>query len=184
MSIKVVLLGDSAVGKSSLVARFASDTFNPRASNTIGAAFVLKPHTANGTTATLDIWDTAGQERYRSLAPMYYRGAKVALVCFSLAEPGLLDSAKYWVDRLRELEIAVYMVGTKLDLLATQNGSEDLVAEQYCEENELRLFRTSAKLGEGVDAVFDAVVEQFPDPGDEQRPEPPIVFSTPRSKCC
>ena len=127
-TLKLVLLGDSSVGKSSLVNRFALDSFDAHLPNTIGAAFISKEHTSNGRTAKFEIWDTAGQERYQSLTPMYYRNAKVALVCFDLSAKTLFSRAKFWAGQLRVLgpqDILVFVVGTKNDLVQEQEGEEN-----------------------------------------------------------
>ena len=81
---KLVLLGDSAVGKSSLVLRFVRGQFFEYQESTIGAAFLTQTVALNDTTVKFEIWDTAGQERYHSLAPMYYRGAAAAIVVFDI----------------------------------------------------------------------------------------------------
>lgn len=167
-SMKIVLLGDSSVGKSSLVQRFASDTFDANLPNTIGAAFISKPHTSSARTVKLEIWDTAGQERYKSLTPMYYRNAHVALVCFDLSapEPSFLV-AKYWIDQLAvlgPLNIRVCVVGNKSDLAA---GGDAFVhisrIRDLCVEQNYSYFETSAKTGLGVGAIFDAVVDGLDD---------------------
>ena len=75
--IKIVLLGDSGVGKSSIAQRYVTDTFRPHGESTIGASFMSKMIVNNGSPCKCQIWDTAGQEKYHSLAPMYYRGAAV-----------------------------------------------------------------------------------------------------------
>lgn len=81
---KLVLLGESAVGKSSLVLRFVRNTFSPNQESTIGAAFLTQTLTQDDQTLKFEIWDTAGQERYHSLAPMYYRGAHAAVVVYDI----------------------------------------------------------------------------------------------------
>ncbi|CEG73018.1 Putative Rab family, other [Rhizopus microsporus] len=83
-SVKLVLLGDSAVGKSSIITKYATDTFVEGREATIGAAFLAKICATEDRTVKFDIWDTAGQERFRSLAPMYYRNAAAALVVFDV----------------------------------------------------------------------------------------------------
>lgn len=159
-SYKVVLLGDSSVGKTSLVHRFTADSFDPHSANTIGAAFILKPHTFEERTLKFEIWDTAGQERYKLLTPMYYRNARVALVCFDLAnQEELFARAKFWIDQLALLgpaDIAVKMVATKQDL--ADDAGADVLA--FCRERELQLVYTSAKSGSGVVDLFDTLVAE------------------------
>lgn len=158
---KVVLLGDSSVGKTSLVYRFTSDAFNPHLANTIGAAFISKEYTHNERTVKFEIWDTAGQERYKSLTPMYYRNALVALVCFDLTAPETsFERCQYWIEQLLTLgseDILIRVVGNKADLV--NNSLDLLLIEEYCSEKRLTLTRASAKLGAGVRELFDSVVD-------------------------
>ncbi len=98
---KLVLLGEASVGKSSLVVRFVQDQFHNHIESTIGAAFFTKSIPVDGDDVTFEIWDTAGQERYHSLAPMYYRGAKAAIVVYDVTDPASYDRAHKWVDELK-----------------------------------------------------------------------------------
>ena len=101
---KVVLLGDMGAGKSSIALRFSKDQFNEYQESTIGAAFVTQSLSASSDhpAVKFEIWDTAGQERYRSLAPMYYRGAAAALVVYDITSSQSFEQAKTWVDQLHD----------------------------------------------------------------------------------
>lgn len=159
---KIVVLGDSSVGKTSLIHRFTTDNFNPHTANTIGAAFITKIHNSNDKELKLEMWDTAGQERYRSLTPMYYRNAKTALICFDLSNvEETLETAKYWIDQLKlngSADIRIKLVGTKLDV--TSNDTEDTV-RSFCQEYDIQLFKTSSKTGEGILELFNGVVDDI-----------------------
>ena len=145
---KIVLLGDSSVGKTSLVHRFTTNRFDTHTPNTIGAAFITKvfAHENHERKVKLEIWDTAGQERYRSLTPMYYRNARVALVCFDLSKfESTFNTAKYWIQQLelnnssdsRE-KIEIRLVGTKRDLVSTiDDATKDQVNKLITEQSML-----------------------------------------------
>ncbi|KAE8580460.1 hypothetical protein XENTR_v10024437 [Xenopus tropicalis] len=116
---KLVLLGDMAVGKSSLVLRFVKGQFDEFQETTIGAAFLAQSVCLDDTTVKFEIWDTAGQERYHSLAPMYYRGAQAAIVVFDITKPETFDRAKAWVKELQRQaspNIVIALAGNKSDL--------------------------------------------------------------------
>jgi len=102
---KLVLLGDSAVGKSSLVLRFVKKQFYEYQESTIGAAFLTQTVNVKDYVVKFEIWDTAGQERYHSLAPMYYRGAAAAVVVYDLTNRQSFVRAKSWVKELQHREI-------------------------------------------------------------------------------
>merc|ERR1712023_221338 len=97
---KLVLLGDSAVGKSSLVLRFVRGQFFEYQESTIGAAFMTQTLALDDTTVKFEIWDTAGQERYHSLAPMYYRGAQAAVVVYDVTSQDSFERAQRWISEL------------------------------------------------------------------------------------
>ncbi|KAJ2679163.1 Vacuolar protein sorting-associated protein 21 [Coemansia spiralis] len=127
IQIKVVLLGDAAVGKSSLVLRFVNDEFQENKEPTIGAAFLTQKVRLDDTVLKLDLWDTAGQERFHSLAPMYYRNAQAAVVVYDITRAQSLDRAKSWIKELQRQakpNIVIALVGNKLDLVADQENEE------------------------------------------------------------
>ncbi|KAI5292746.1 Phosphoserine transaminase [Ascosphaera acerosa] len=118
-SVKLVLLGEAAVGKSSLVLRFVNNDFQENKEPTIGAAFLTQKCSLPARTIKFEIWDTAGQERFASLAPMYYRNAQAALVVYDITKPPSLAKAKHWVAELQRQAspgIVIALVGNKLDL--------------------------------------------------------------------
>ncbi|GAM90223.1 hypothetical protein ANO11243_082650 [Dothideomycetidae sp. 11243] len=126
-SVKLVLLGEAAVGKSSLVLRFVSSEFHPSKEPTIGAAFLTKKLTLPSRTIKFEIWDTAGQERFASLAPMYYRNAQAALVVYDLTKKSSLTKARHWVAELQRQAspgIVIGFVGNKADLCAESDGGD------------------------------------------------------------
>lgn len=116
---KLVLLGESAVGKSSLVLRFVKGQFHEYQESTIGAAFLTQTVCLDDTTVKFEIWDTAGQERYHSLAPMYYRGAQAAIVVYDITNQESFNRAKTWVRELQRQaspNIVIALAGNKADL--------------------------------------------------------------------
>ncbi|KAK7736250.1 Vacuolar protein sorting-associated protein 21 [Cytospora paraplurivora] len=187
-SVKLVLLGEAAVGKSSLVLRFVNNDFQENKEPTIGAAFLTQKCNLPTRTIKFEIWDTAGQERFASLAPMYYRNAQAALVVYDLTKPTSLVKAKHWVAELQRQAspgIVIALVGNKLDLTNEASGeggsgeaaaggddAEDSgdarkipteEAKAYAEEEGLLFFETSAKTGVNVTEVFTAIANAIPE---------------------
>lgn len=162
---KLVLLGESAVGKSSLVLRFVKDQFDDYRESTIGAAFLTQTISLeDGTTVKLEIWDTAGQERYRSLAPMYYRNANCAVVVYDITQPASLDKAKVWIEELHKQadpNIVIALAGNKADLDSRRAITTD-EAREFAEEAGLIFFETSAKDALNVKELFTALAQKMP----------------------
>ncbi|KAL8802814.1 MAG: hypothetical protein Q9182_003574 [Xanthomendoza sp. 2 TL-2023] len=166
---KLVLLGESAVGKSSLVLRFVKDQFDDYRESTIGAAFLTQTISLDDTTTVkFEIWDTAGQERYKSLAPMYYRNANCAVVVYDITQASSLDKAKAWVKELQRQaneNIIIALAGNKSDLVASQPDKRAIAtadAEAYARESGLLFFETSAKTAENVRELFTAIARKLP----------------------
>ncbi|KAL7420020.1 hypothetical protein Q5752_004984 [Cryptotrichosporon argae] len=120
LEAKVVLLGSQGVGKTSLILRYTSRTFSPTpASATIGNSLYTRKLVHEGTRVKLQIWDTAGQERFRSMAPIYYRGAHVCVLVYDISDRRSFDDVKSWLDELGRTvpkETVIYVVGAKVDL--------------------------------------------------------------------
>uniref|UniRef100_A0A4W5R7M6 small monomeric GTPase n=1 Tax=Hucho hucho TaxID=62062 RepID=A0A4W5R7M6_9TELE len=157
---KLVLLGESAVGKSSLVLRFVKGQFHEYQESTIGAAFLTQTVCLDDTTVKFEIWDTAGQERYHSLAPMYYRGAQAAIVVYDITNTDTFTRAKNWVKELQRQaspNIVIALAGNKADL-ANKRAVDFQEAQAYSDDNSLLFMETSAKTAMNVNEIFMAIV--------------------------
>ena len=159
---KTVILGESSCGKSSIALRFVKDDFNDYSESTIGAAFVVGKIEKDDKVYKFEIWDTAGQERYHSLAPMYYRGAKAAVIVFDITKKETFECAKRWVDELNYAtkNVIVILSGNKCDL----NHSRDISTEEaqkYADQNGLIYLETSAKENINIHKIFESISEKI-----------------------
>ncbi|KAF9499799.1 ras-domain-containing protein [Pleurotus eryngii] len=126
VQVKLVLLGEAAVGKSSVVLRFVSNEFQANKEPTIGAAFLTQKCRLEDHVLRYEIWDTAGQERFHSLAPMYYRNAQAAVVVYDVTKASSLEKAKSWVKELQRQanpNIVIALAGNKVDLVQSSSSS-------------------------------------------------------------
>jgi len=166
--IKVVIIGDSGVGKSNVMSRFTNDTFSADSKTTIGVAFATKSividtatnedgQSQNGKkTVKLQVWDTAGQERYRALSSAYYRGALGALVVYDITNRQSLESISKWleeIDRYCTQEIVVILVGNKLDLNEQRCVTVEEGKALAAKEN-MFFIETSAKDAINIEKAF------------------------------
>ena len=163
---KLVLLGESAVGKTALARRFAEGQFCETQKPTIGAAFLTKTISTDDddTKIKFEIWDTAGQERYHSILPMYYRGAQAAIVVYDITKEDTFERAKTWVRELQRQassNIVIAVAGNKVDLAAKRIVSY-AEASAYAEENSLLFMETSAKTGLNAENIFLEIAKKLP----------------------
>eukprot|EP00824_Muranothrix_gubernata_P014619 TRINITY_DN302_c0_g1_i1.p1 TRINITY_DN302_c0_g1~~TRINITY_DN302_c0_g1_i1.p1 ORF type:complete len:240 (+),score=15.47 TRINITY_DN302_c0_g1_i1:25-720(+) len=156
--VKLVLLGESGVGKTSIVQRFVYNNYREENPPTIGASFMSKVMEIPGTNHTIkfQIWDTAGQEKYKSLASMYYKDAAAAILVYDITNRSSFDAVNYWVKELNEnvqTEMAVAIAGNKADLI--ENEEVPLgQAQKYSQSIKAIFKQTSAKENIGIDDIF------------------------------
>ncbi|EAU92864.1 GTP-binding protein ypt5 [Coprinopsis cinerea okayama7 len=137
VQVKLVLLGEAAVGKSSVVLRFVNNEFQPNKEPTIGAAFLTQKCRLEDRILRYEIWDTAGQERFHSLAPMYYRNAQAAVVVYDVTKASSLEKAKSWVKELQRQanpNIVIALAGNKVDLVQPSSSSSGTGASSESED--------------------------------------------------
>mmetsp|Transcript_15401 Transcript_15401/g.22881 ORF Transcript_15401/g.22881 Transcript_15401/m.22881 type:complete len:210 (-) Transcript_15401:178-807(-) len=159
--LKVVLLGNSGVGKSNLIARFHSNEFSNEFMSTIGVEFVTKKVTVDGETVRLQIWDTAGQERYASMMKTYYRRAKGAILVYDVTSQPSFDSLEIWRKNLEanaDPNCIAIVAGNKCDIEGAVDSKE---AEAYSAEKGMGFMLTSAKTALNVDALFEQVARNI-----------------------
>jgi len=163
---KLVLLGDAAVGKSSILMRFLQNKFTDGIETTVGAAFSTKTIETRTRQVKFEIWDTAGQERFKSLAPMYYRGASSAMVVYDQTNMATFERAQEWVRQVMQTamnpNIVVALVGNKMDM-GDQRAVPLETAEAFAEREGLLFQETSAKTGKNVQGVFEMIASHLPD---------------------
>lgn len=161
---KLVLLGDTAVGKSCIVVRFVRDEFFDFQEPTIGAAFQTQSVQLDNHVVKFEIWDTAGQERYHSLAPMYYREAMAAVVVYDITNRDSFESAKRWIKELQQRGspgAIIALTGNKADL-ETHRRVPAAEAGAYAQANGAFHFETSAKNAVGIKQLFREIAERLP----------------------
>ena len=187
---KLVLLGDSAVGKSCLVVRFVRDEFFEFQEPTIGAAFLTQTVSLENATVKFEIWDTAGQERYRSLAPMYYRGANAAVVVFDITKKDSFNGAKSWVKELQRrgtTNVVIALAGNKADMESKRKVQTE-EAQQYAKDSDIIYMETSAKTALNVRNLFVKIAEKLPKtpvvPERESFPIVPPKGNKEKNGCC
>ena len=128
MIFKVVLIGDSGVGKTNIMSRYLKDEFSIETKTTVGVEFGAKKLEINGNNIKAQIWDTAGQERYKSITNAYYKGAKGALIVYDITRLSSFENIDKWIIELKakcESDVTIILIGNKCDLESERNVSKD-----------------------------------------------------------
>ncbi|KAK4377130.1 hypothetical protein RND71_003426 [Anisodus tanguticus] len=153
---KIVLIGDSGVGKSNLLSRFTRNEFCLESKSTIGVEFATRTLQVEGRIIKSQIWDTAGQERYRAITSAYYRGALGALLVYDVTKPTSFDNVSRWLKELMDhadSNIVIMLIGNKTDLKHLRAvATED--AQSYAEREGLSFIETSALEATNVEKAF------------------------------
>jgi small GTP-binding protein len=168
--IRLLLLGDSAVGKSSLLLRFCEGRFENNFVITIGVDFKTKPMSIDGKQHRVQVWDTEGQERFRTITPAYYRNAMGVLILFDVTNKKSFDNVDYWVRNLDEHGapgVQKVLVGNKIDL-SHKRKVPAADAQALADKYGMLYFETSAKDDTNVEQCFFKLSKQI---ADKQRAE-------------
>jgi small GTP-binding protein len=164
VTIRAVVIGDSAVGKTSIINRYLQKyDFDPHEANTIGAMYDSHEIQRENRIIELQIWDTAGQEQYRSLGSTYFRNAHGSVVVFDLTARASYQNLEYWVDSFRSVagrDRPALIIGNKSDLKHTRQVTWD-EASDWAIEHSCQYLETSALSGEGIDVAFETLIDEL-----------------------
>ena len=160
--VKICLLGDVNVGKTSIASRFCKNSFTDNYINTIGGAYQQQNIVLNnGAKIKLHIWDTSGQDRFRSMTNLYYRDAQVAILTYDVTNEQSLESLNYWLNELNDkVEIdnmVLCLAGNKSDIESSRRQVSTAKGKAFAEEHNMIFYETSAKTGAGVKELFQAI---------------------------
>ena len=181
-SYKVVIVGDSMVGKTSLLSMYATNSFSDDSIPTIGNSYVQISAPLDNACIGLNVWDTAGQERFRSLVPLYARDAYCAIIVFDLTTPQTFYHIDHWYATLREdvgLNCPIILCGNKADL-ESQIDADTIFS--WSSEHNCETFLTSAKIGKNVRELFRRVAIQAQTYQYHKKEEPSYSFSSSSQK--
>ena len=162
---KVLLLGDSSVGKTCFLLRYCDKSFQDVHLSTIGLDYRLKTITLkNNRTVKLQIWDTAGQDRFRAITKNYYKSANGVLLIYDISNLQTYENVKNWISQIREEanpNVIIYLVGNKIDLPKEKRVVKIEAGQKIADEFSLSFKEASAKNGDNVNQIFEELVEQI-----------------------
>jgi Ras-related protein Rab-5C len=191
--MKLVLVGNTSVGKTCIAKMATTGEFGEDSAPTLGASYMSKVVHVDNVEVRLQIWDTAGQERYRGMTPMYFRGAHAAIVTYSVVNAESFEGVDSWISDLRDNadpDILIFIVGNKCDLddervIATSNGEEKAASIRAT------YYEVSAKTGDRVEDLFIHVAKSYIErtkESEQVKPPDTLQLTTPKGSakkgCC
>ena len=160
---KILLLGDTSVGKTCFLMRYTDNTFQEIHLSTIGLDYKLKNvQLEDGKFVKIQIWDTAGQDRFRSITKNYYKGAHGIILLYDITDRRSFDNVKTWIEQIREEvgdKVSIILVGNKIDEVDGRKVKTE-EGEKVANEIGLSFFECSAKTGENIDMIFNEMVKK------------------------
>lgn len=164
--IKLLTIGNSGVGKTCLLLRYANDSFSPTFITTIGIDFKIKTVETDGKRIKLQIWDTAGQERFRTITTSYFRGAQGILLVYDVTDRNSFQSIKTWVDEIdkcADKHVNKILIGNKCDVDDSMRAVTTAEGQALGRDYGMSFFETSAKKDIGVSEAFQCIAKQVVD---------------------
>ena len=161
--IKLIIVGDSGVGKTNIITRFSKDLFNYKSKATIGVEFYYKTLKINKNIFKVEIWDTAGQERYKSITSAYYKGAKGALIVYDITSEDSFNNVETWIHEVRSkssFNLQIILIGNKTDLYKDRKISLEQGIEKAKNLN-LHLFEASALDKTNINESFNCLLKEI-----------------------
>jgi len=162
MMFKVVLVGDSSVGKTNIMSKYLKNEFHEDSKATVGVEFGSKQFTVEGHVIKAQIWDTAGQERYKAITSAYYKGAKGAFVVYDITRKQSFESVDRWVNELRataDKNLTIILIGNKCDLEDQRQVTKEQ-GEEKSKNMEVAFMETSALSGENLEKAFEKMINE------------------------
>ena len=162
ITLKILLLGDTAVGKTSILLKYTDGYFPEMYVSTIGVEYKSKKININGNEINLQIWDTAGQERYKSITTSFLKGADGVLFVYDITQKASFDGLKSWIRDSQEVtqDFQKIIIGNKKDKEKERKVSKEYF-KKFCKDKKLKGFETSAKFGENIDESFEALIKMI-----------------------
>ena len=186
---KVLLLGDSTVGKTCFLLRYCDKTFQDAHLSTIGLDYRVKTMTLkNKKNIKLQIWDTAGQDRFRAITKNYYKGANGIILIYDVTNLQTYENVKNWIIQIREEtnpNVVIYLAGNKIDIPEEERAVKTEEGKEIADEYKLQFKETSAKDGINVNEVFQELVEKIDEVNSKlevSKPEPKNILYSPGKK--
>ena len=162
MMFKVVLVGDSFVGKTNIMSKYLKNEFHDDSKATVGVEFGSKQFNIEGHTIKVQIWDTAGQERYKAITSAYYKGAKGAFIVYDITRKNSFESVEKWVSdvtAVADKKITIVLIGNKSDLEDQRQVTKEQ-AEEKSNKLEIAFLETSALSGENLEKAFEMMINE------------------------
>jgi Ras-related protein Rab-11A len=163
MMFKVVLVGDSFVGKTNILSKYLKNEFHEDSKATVGVEFGSKEFNIEGHSIKAQIWDTAGQERYKAITSAYYKGAKGAFVVYDITRKSSYESIDKWVNDLKataDKKLTIVIIGNKCDLEDQRQVTKEL-GQEKASKLEVAFLETSASSGENLEKAFEMMVNEI-----------------------
>ena len=162
---KIILIGSSSVGKSSILQRYIQKVFNESYSCTIGVDFFMKSLDIGDKSIKMQLWDTAGTEKFRSITTGYYRGANAAFIVFDLTSKQSFECLNEWIENYYKFsdpnsEKNVVLIGNKCDLVDRREITQEEI-DKFIKDNNIMYYETSAKTGQNIDECFYFIAEKL-----------------------